>query len=304
MFYNATNFAFKNNLYCTCDDKTSKCNYNSKSLNVPSNKTIQESVNGFVKEIGLYCGDLISRIEINKLCEKTEIIYSPSQFNPPKDMTIINFLYYNNFIIGFIGLDNSNNIWITFRGTETITEWYQDFTVSQKLINLNTNNNLEKISFLENENVYCHSGFLTIYETFKEKILNSIKSIKNINNIIITGHSLGSALATLTTLNLIELNYKNIYTYVFASPRVGNKELAKTITNVGKGKNLKCFYRINNLSDIIPTIPPPVSPNLDNVNIPSLYKHGGIAINYGENRGSITANHSMINYMYNLSKFN
>ena len=143
-------------------------------------------------------------------------------FVKPNNTTLLNALYYNGYVIGYILQDNSNNVWIVFRGTETTKEWLQDFGMGQKTKKIPQ----VQLTFGGNQNLRCHQGFLHIYSIFRNKLLKTLKAVNNIENIIITGHSLGSGLATLATID-ISTKYNNIYTYVFASPRVGNPELSK-----------------------------------------------------------------------------
>tara|TARA_Y100001963_G_scaffold60754_1_gene84864 strand:- start:1937 stop:2734 length:798 start_codon:yes stop_codon:yes gene_type:complete len=63
--------------------------------------------------------------------------------------------------------------------------------------------------------------------------------------LLVTGHSLGAALATLYT---DRMNDNKSVCYTFGSPRVGNKELIKNM-------NFAC-YRIRNNNDIVTRVPP------------------------------------------------
>jgi predicted lipase len=55
--------------------------------------------------------------------------------------------------------------------------------------------------------------------------------------------------------------------YTFASPRVGNIHFAEEVKRVTKG-----FYRIVNLSDVVPTLPIAAMPNINNTSDPFIYK--------------------------------
>jgi len=63
--------------------------------------------------------------------------------------------------------------------------------------------------------------------------------------LVVTGHSLGAALATLYT---DRINDSKSVCYTYGSPRVGNKELIKNM-------NFNC-YRIRNNNDIVTKVPP------------------------------------------------
>ena len=63
--------------------------------------------------------------------------------------------------------------------------------------------------------------------------------------LVVTGHSLGAALATLYT---DRINDSKSVCYTYGSPRVGNKDLIKNM-------NFNC-YRFRNNNDIVTKVPP------------------------------------------------
>jgi predicted lipase len=70
--------------------------------------------------------------------------------------------------------------------------------------------------------------------------------------LIVTGHSLGAALATLAALDL-KANFPqlNIILYNFGSPRVGNTDFASYYQS-----KIGTSWRITNNRDIVPHYPP------------------------------------------------
>lgn len=75
-----------------------------------------------------------------------------------------------------------------------------------------------------------HSGFFYIWNSFKDDILPYIKELSTkvkTKNILITGHSLGGAIATIAAFEL-RLRYgDHIEMINFGSPRVGNEAFAQ-----------------------------------------------------------------------------
>ena len=108
-----------------------------------------------------------------------------------------------------------NTVYISIRGTENTENWLIDFM-------------WPKTPFFANKNVHVHSGFnlylrSILNTTYKWKSLKFwIDSKKNNpkTKFIITGHSLGGAVAPLMTAYLFELgiSYKNIRTITFGQP--------------------------------------------------------------------------------------
>ena len=92
-----------------------------------------------------------------------------------------------------------------------------------------------------------HAGF----KGEVDKLWPSItKWIKNKDNkFIITGHSLGAAMATIVTSRLVELGHKDVVLYTYGSPRVGDREWGKQFDNIEA-------YRFVNNNDIVCQVPP------------------------------------------------
>ena len=67
--------------------------------------------------------------------------------------------------------------------------------------------------------------------------------------IIVTGHSLGAAIATLISLDLQNDNFKNVHLMNFGSPRVGNTEFANFTTN-----QLIDASRVTHYKDTVPHV--------------------------------------------------
>ncbi|KAL5226986.1 hypothetical protein ABZP36_015251 [Zizania latifolia] len=122
-----------------------------------------------------------------------------------------------------------------------------------------------------------HRGFLSIYtsknftsrfnkQSAREQVLTEITRLldvyKNENcSIILTGHSLGAALATLTAIDLVNNGFNvrgssrllvPVTAIVFASPRVGDEQFKKAFDSAA-GVSL---LRVRNAPDIVPTILP------------------------------------------------
>jgi len=108
----------------------------------------------------------------------------------------------------------------------------------------------------------------------------------HVQDLIITGHSLGAALATLASIELASTY--NVTTYVFASPRVCDHLPTTSIRN---------FWRVNNASDIVTQLPLSVMPNLEPEGTPFFYSHGGNSVDFNDNRHSIVNNHLLPVYI-------
>ena len=142
-----------------------------------------------------------------------------------------------------------NLIVIVFKGSKEPQDWLTNF-------------NLRNEKFEGHGNV--HKGFNESLKLFFELIKNKdltdmssyttvIEDIENINEnsqIILTGHSLGGALATLAGCYLYEKGIKkeNLEVYTFGSPPVGTKEFTKYYHDKIN------LYRLVNENDVVPKL--------------------------------------------------
>jgi len=86
------------------------------------------------------------------------------------------------------------------------------------------------LSISQASSIKVHNGFYNSYMSVKSQIDNILNELKleEYDEIIITGHSLGGALATICALDLVNnINNLKIHMYNFASPHVGNKDFVK-----------------------------------------------------------------------------
>ena len=70
-------------------------------------------------------------------------------------------------------------------------------------------------------------------------------------NTVVTGHSMGGALAQLAALTLDKLAKKPVSLYTYGAPRIGNDDLATAIASVRGGN-----HRVTHLNDPVPRQPP------------------------------------------------
>lgn len=240
-----------------------------------------------------YCADLVVRIEQPLYDKNAKVI-------PPKNMKMIKEIYEKgvDLLFGMVLLDNNENVWISYRGTADIKEWEDDFTYNQT--GLPGKKTLYQVdaSFLRSANASSdtpnprvHEGFINIYKQFRQSLLDLLSKTSH-KNIIVTGHSLGAALTAITAVDLYNQGYKPV-AYKFASPRVGDKAFADLVERLP-------LFHVFNTSDIIPTLPFAVSPNLTNPDKPYFYQHCGERHSFTNNWLSAINNHIMSIHIHYL----
>jgi hypothetical protein len=261
-------------------------------------QTLPSDINiNWQQDVAKYCINIIYSIKTAAL-NKTKPVY-------PKDLIAVKELYdnKNDPIFGTIFTQTqSDNIWISFRGSLTSNEWKEDFIMKQESL-FQTPQNIKQVqlNFLSTstgETANVHKGFVDIYTNFRNDLLSTIQQINPDKNklIIISGHSIGAAVATLVGVDLAKSGYKNIVVYTFACPRIGDNTF-KTIVD----DTLKLpVYRVVNISDLIPNSPLSVQPNLNDPTNPYMYLHCGFLIPFQINRLSIKGNHGIPTYMAGL----
>jgi hypothetical protein len=151
------------------------------------------------------------------------------------------------------GDDESPYVAVAFRGTEKkVSDWLTDADAVPTVIGQETRD-------LSKKPKRVHTGFLKaltqITDADGKTALERVQSIlddkgKDENGhplpLFITGHSLGGALAVLTTVMSARDVYGACYTY--GAPRIANYEFFENVKTP--------VYRVVNSADIVPRVPP------------------------------------------------
>ncbi len=177
----------------------------------------------------------------------------------------------------FIDTDNAQLVYGIFKLKNDV---FLSFKGSSSLDDFLTDVNFIKVDDDLNIPGRMHKGFrdLLFGKDLHKDILDELKKFKY-DNLYITGHSLGGALATLFFSYIKRFTYCSLVT--FGSPKVGDKEFCENIRGV----------RVTNGNDIVPKI-----------YIPFSYKHMHKVYRLGVcnfYRFSVS-DHAVINYYKNL----
>jgi len=188
-----------------------------------------------------------------------------------------------NVPFGFIAKNVENDLVVVIRGTLGIWEWIQDARF------------LRVPCPLAPGAGETEDGFTSVYQSLTvgataSSLFAYLKSVNPLaNSITITGHSLGSALATLLAYDLaVNSVYTNPSVVTFASPQVGDLQFVDTYNN-----EVPDTYRIANVPDIVPGLPGPL---LGYDHIDQLVRVNSI----GKAKAVPTCTHSLDTYLYLL----
>lgn len=237
-----------------------------------------------------YAADLVTRVE------------SENMDSPPSHLESLGILdtqsgKNNAWILKDL---DKNRVWIVFRGTSTKDEWEKDFELKQvPFVSRLLDKNISRLAYpqlmehpqtpheLFGEEVQVHSGFMDLYTDIRDQIVNHASDV---NEICIAGHSLGGALAQITSYDLANIYPGTpISTVVFGCPRVGNEHFASNLVNLN---DLKHFVMVTNTCDLVTDVPLAVQPVLKAPNTPIFYTHpSNTTHQFTDNRGTWIENH-------------
>ena len=162
------------------------------------------------------------------LCDLAILSYAGPQFIQSKLMsapfTLLTDCIIYNDIQCIVVRNKKGDVIVTFRGTTSLHDWYEDFDFE-----------------INNEGI--HSGFYNSFMPFLEKLNFWVKRM----NVIFVGHSLGAALVTVA---VDKLTFKNASLITFGSPRVGTPEFAERVYK--KANKIKRYVHGK---DVVPDVP-------------------------------------------------
>lgn len=236
-------------------------------------------------EVSRYACDLIARIEkmFHQVHDKVHSLHLP------ESIFLVSRLNYQGRLLGIIVQHaHSAEVWIVFRGTNNTREMIDDLQYGQTSYGSPTENGVPGIR--------CHSGFTRVFDNIWPCLNASISNLDIApSKVIISGHSLGAAVATLVALrfsnHLTFANYP-VHLYTFGAPRV-----CDTLPD----ENMH-HWRIINTADPIPSLPLAVMPNLINPESPLFFTHGGQSVTFTENLLSLSNNHMLATYVNGLKE--
>lgn len=177
---------------------------------------------------------------------------------------------YFGYVITGPSFNNDNKTMAAFvlRGTESSAEWIDDILdANQSSFTGSGKSSLGMV----------HSGFNDIYSGFTytnvntgssgeslSTVLSYLHDTKGINatDLVVTGHSLGGALATLMAIDIVvnQTQFTSYTTpltcYTFGSPRVGDPGTFVSNFNDNVESGNIVHYRVANGLDIVPALPP------------------------------------------------
>jgi predicted lipase len=154
-----------------------------------------------------------------------------------------------NCLQGYVGFAKGMNaVIVVFRGTQenSIQNWIEDLFWKQL-----------DLDYPVMPEAKVHSGFYSAYHntTLRDGVVRGIQKTRGVYGnipIMVTGHSMGGAMASFCALDLVvNFGLKDVTLMTFGQPRIGNAVFASNF----KG-HLPNAIRVTNAHDIVPHLPP------------------------------------------------
>lgn len=143
---------------------------------------------------------------------------------------------------GYIGYQPiTQSIAVAFRGSESVSNWLSDL-------------NAVMTDYPNCQGCQVHKGFYTAEQAVFLQVKNEVDRLLSKYpdyQVLVTGHSLGAALATLTAVDLRSEGIDNVNMFSYGSPRIGNTAFANFYSSL-LGNNTN---RITHHKDIVPHTP-------------------------------------------------
>lgn len=203
----------------------------------------------------------MSSFLIQEIYALEQSYHNKTSYAPPPGVTTFTLLTTTDGPYGVTLVDGQGRTYILFRGSISEYEKQIDVKYTQQ-------------SAIQG--VLCHDGFLELYTYIKPQL-------PTVNGfLVIAGHSLGGAIASLSAVDMYRTQSKVLYTY--GCPRVFGIGATTAFKDIP-------YYRVINTEDLIPTLPPAVIPNFTTPEEPYYYEHFGKPLSFTANWKCGLCNH-------------
>lgn len=138
-------------------------------------------------------------------------------------------------------MESEQSIFVSFRGSTSVEDWINNLQAT-------------KVDYPHCEGCEVHKGFYNAEQSAIGDVRSEVQSLLSKYpsfGVVVTGHSLGAAMALLTSLDLLSDGVSGLRMFNYGCPFVGNSAFsdyaAQRITDLN---------RVTHLKDIVPHIPP------------------------------------------------
>lgn len=139
-----------------------------------------------------------------------------------------------------------NTLYVLFMATNTTWDWITNVLYFQKRIPYNN---------VRNRSVRVHSGYMKRYtlNSIRTRILLYVASHPEIQQVVVTGYSMGGGLAPICAVDLAyNFPEKQVQCLAMAGPRVGNRAFVQSVNDLTES------LHISYGDDIVVRLPPKI----------------------------------------------
>jgi hypothetical protein len=253
----------------------------------------------------------VIRYNLKIIARLYAVVNSTTAFEPPTGASLVTLLATAKTSIGCVlKSDTGAEVWVAFRGVWTVSEMigcifhvhqlpYSSAPVGQTMrdddrVQRPFEYMKDHPAHVDSADHLVHAGIFAEYEQFRDSLHKAICSFDpKPTSIMITGHSMGGALATLAYHDL-SLSGFHCVLYTFGACRVLSPRLRSAIEAL---PSTGPIFRVENDNDVVPMFPLPVHPNVHEPKRPFLYDHVGQRVMFRATGGTLTRNHCVATYL-------
>jgi hypothetical protein len=196
----------------------------------------------------------------------------------PRQHRIVNGMLSESNVFGLVAWNEAaKTALVAFRGTQTIWDWVDDLEAVP-------------VDYLPVAGSgHVHMGFQLVYEHVRQSVGQLLATgCRGAQRILVTGHSLGGAIAILSGFEIAKTVNVVPEVYTLAGPRTGAPDFAGNFNRA-----TPVSYRVVNFMDVVPQVP-----------LPPLYEHVGqeVPIHGGFKPLDVTYAHHLTTYLVGLQK--
>ncbi|AET41036.1 putative lipase Ecym_7188 [Eremothecium cymbalariae DBVPG len=177
---------------------------------------------------------------------------------------------------GYVAVDHGREVvMLAFRGSSTQQDWFSDFQIHPTTYVPASAKKYRKLVrdgvIPPCEGCKVHRGFYRFAKTLSRDFLERVERIFNLYpnyNLVVTGHSLGAALASLCGIELVLRGF-NPLVLTYATPKMFNQPLRDWVNDIFNTEQIheksiekqelqlnQGYFRVVHLQDYIPMVPP------------------------------------------------
>ncbi len=197
----------------------------------------------------------------------------------PAQLRIPMAMLADSHIFGLVAWNPiDQTVLLAIRGTETIWEWIEDIDAVP-------------VPFIAVPGIgFVHMGFQLVYELVRPNIHLLLTKYAGAKRILVTGHSLGAAVAVLASVDIAKSMKVAVAPelHSYAGPRVVAPDFESKFSAI-----VPTCFRVVNFMDVVPQVP-----------LPPLYEHVGQEqlVHGGFKPLDVTFAHHLTTYLTGLNK--